>query len=71
MVQNWSLQPYGNRYCPMLAEGEGPSASKVVYKKQLSTSGVGTITVIGFIASCAKCTFLGLLGHRSPMIPGI
>jgi hypothetical protein len=71
MVQKWSRQPFGNRYYPMLAEGEYPLASKVGHKKQLSTSGVGTITVIGFVPSCAKCTFLGLLGHRRTMVPEI
>lgn len=71
MVQNWSPQPFGNRYYPMLAKVEQPSLSAVVYKKQLSPSSIGTITVIGLIPPCAKCTFFGFLGHRPSRVPEI
>jgi len=42
-----------------------------VYENQLSSSGIGTITVIGLASSCAECTFLGLLGHRQTMVSEI
>ena len=71
MAQRWSQQPFGNRYYLVLTEGEYPSDSKAVYENQLSSSGIGTITVIGLVPSCAKCTFLGLLGHRLTIVSEI